>query len=57
MRQCIFCRKTITHCNGFCLARDILKILRGERDVRVREMCGRCVEVVDMVVNGDDRFL
>ena len=53
-RECIFCKRTLTHCNGFCLGRDILKIFNGERDVRVREICGYCIEVFHIVKEGDD---
>jgi len=52
-RECIFCKRVLTHCNGFCLARDILKILKGEKDVKVREICGRCIAVVSLITDPD----
>ncbi len=52
IRRCIFCRTGITACNGFCLARDVVKVLRGERDY-CREICGRCVIVLEVVTQGD----
>jgi hypothetical protein len=51
-RHCIRCNKSITACNGFCLARDILNVIEhGGRSVRpeanIRELCGLCVLRLD----------
>ncbi|MHB1330452.1 MAG: hypothetical protein ACYCY6_00580 [Minisyncoccota bacterium] len=33
---------------GFVLARDFLSLLQGEGEIKVREICGKCVMLVDI---------
>lgn len=42
----MFCKRSISKCDGFVLARDLLAYWRAEVD-KVREMCGGCVLEID----------
>lgn len=48
-RHCIECGRSITLCNGFTLARDVVAAMAGELPGEwVRELCGRCVLLRDL---------
>lgn len=46
MRFCIICWTEIHECMGFCLARDIIRLIHGET-THVREICGLCILMFD----------
>jgi hypothetical protein len=44
-RWCIGCGVTLQLCNGFCLARDVVRSLQlGSTGIRIRESCQACTD-------------
>jgi hypothetical protein len=57
LRNCFVCGANLEACNGFVLARDLLRLWGGETMVSngrslVREACARCVDGVAAAVAG-----